>query len=79
MKLRTKLKMLVGALAIGGLVAYLFDPVAGASRRERFTRALEHRAEDLHDVEAKADRVVEAVTETADEPMPEPNTTAESA
>lgn len=70
MKLRTKLKILFGALAIGGLIAYLFDPAAGSRRRERLTQALEHRASDLHDTSVKAERVVEAVTEPTGEPTP---------
>ncbi len=70
MKITRKLKVLVGATAIGATTAYLMDPELGRQRRNRLAEAVERRSNDVRHLVRSAERVKEAVT-----PEPDPETT----
>lgn len=72
MKIRRKLKVLVGATAIGAATAYLMDPAQGRQRRNRLAEVAERRSNDVRHLVKSAERVKEAVT-----PESEPSDTAE--
>ncbi len=66
MKITRKLKVVVGATAIGAATTYLMDPELGRQRRNRLAEAVERRSNDVRHLMRSAERVKEAVTPTGD-------------